>query len=348
MRAGALALILIASCLGAAEDTAPIPVATKHAPPFVMVADDGSISGITIDLIETVAAAAGREVAWRPMELEEMLDAVAAGEVAAAAAAITVSAEREARMDFSYPYFITGLGIAVGGERRSRWLALLGQIISFDFLKVLAGLTGVLLLSGFVLWLFERKRNPQFGGRTVEGIGASMWWSAVTMTTVGYGDKAPITLGGRLVALWWMFASIIIISSFTAAIATSLTLEGMTLAVRSEDDLAQAKSAVVEGTIAQAELQSRHHAHVAVADLGEAFDLLRAGRVDAVIHDRPLLRYALKDDDSGLQALDVLFRKQGYALALPHGSELREALNQRLLELLSDGTMAEITARYLE
>jgi len=46
----------------------------------------------------------------------------------------------------------------------------------------------------------------------------------VTMTTVGYGDKSPKTLGGRMVALVWMIFSIIFIASFTANITTSLTL----------------------------------------------------------------------------------------------------------------------------
>lgn len=73
------------------------------------------------------------------------------------------------------------------------------------------------------MWFFERHRNPtQFGGRPGHGLGSAFWWSAVTMTTVGYGNKSPQTLGGRLIALVWMFTSVIIISSFTAQIASAL------------------------------------------------------------------------------------------------------------------------------
>lgn len=48
-----------------------------------------------------------------------------------------------------------------------------------------------------------------YGGRPIKGLGQAVWWAAVTMTTVGYGDKAPKTLGGRVVAVAWMLASIV-------------------------------------------------------------------------------------------------------------------------------------------
>ena len=57
------------------------------------------------------------------------------------------------------------------------------------------------------------------------------------MTTVGYGDKAPVTVMGRLIGLIWMFAAIIIISSFTAAIAASLTVSELGSDVENPNDL---------------------------------------------------------------------------------------------------------------
>ncbi|MGO2102628.1 MAG: ion channel [Psychroflexus halocasei] len=44
------------------------------------------------------------------------------------------------------------------------------------------------------------------------------------MTTVGYGDKSPLSLGGRIVGLIWMFMAVIILSSLTAGIASALTV----------------------------------------------------------------------------------------------------------------------------
>jgi hypothetical protein len=48
--------------------------------------------------------------------------------------------------------------------------------------------------------------------RYVDGVDHALWWSAVTVTTVGYGDKAPVTRVGRLFAVIWMFCGIAMVS----------------------------------------------------------------------------------------------------------------------------------------
>ena len=60
----------------------------------------------------------------------------------------------------------------------------------------------------------ERGVNPSF-----QGLGDALWWSAVTITTVGYGDYAPITLEGRIVAIFLMLLSLGLIGSVTALLA---------------------------------------------------------------------------------------------------------------------------------
>ncbi|HAO54867.1 MAG TPA: hypothetical protein DCR03_04615, partial [Gammaproteobacteria bacterium] len=86
-------------------------------------------------------------------------------------------------------------------------------------------LFGTLLIVGFLIWLAERLSVGSDFRSTTKGIGDGFWWSAVTMTTVGYGDKTPRSLVGRAIALVWMFLSIIAVASLTGTIASSFTIE---------------------------------------------------------------------------------------------------------------------------
>jgi voltage-gated potassium channel len=52
-------------------------------------------------------------------------------------------------------------------------------------------------------------------------IGLGVWWAVTTVTTVGYGDVVPTTVGGRIVASLLMVVGIGFISILTATIASS-------------------------------------------------------------------------------------------------------------------------------
>jgi len=56
-------------------------------------------------------------------------------------------------------------------------------------------------------------------GATVHGFGDALWWAVTTVTTVGYGDKVPVTPAGRGVAIVLMLTGIAIFGAVTASIA---------------------------------------------------------------------------------------------------------------------------------
>jgi len=342
-----LACLLAAVALGAAEDENPLRLAVREAPPFASLDETGVWRGISVDLWREVAGIVGRKGSFVPVEeMDALLDGVAAGEYDVGVGAITATPNRERRMDFSHAIFSTGLGAAVRVEEQG-WLGSLGEFFSLKFLQVVAALTGVLLLAGLLVWVFERRHNPQFPQRTVRGLGSGFWWSAVTMTTVGYGDKAPVTVGGRMVALVWMFTSIVIISGFTAAIASSLTVGSIRGGVTTLADLDRVAVGVVDGTTGAVEAERRRYQRRVYPDLDAAFAALADGRVDAVIHDQPLLRYRIVGDGR-YAVLQGTLGRQDYAFALPPRSPLREPVNRALLELIDRGRIGDLVSRYLE
>ena len=54
----------------------------------------------------------------------------------------------------------------------------------------------------------------------IQGADDALWWSFVTMTTVGYGDRYPVTSEGRLVAVMLMVAGIGLFGTFTGFVAS--------------------------------------------------------------------------------------------------------------------------------
>ncbi len=330
-------------------------VATRAVPPFAMKNAEGGWEGISIDLVRDVVAdwpgesAQGVALEFRELGLEEMLTAVEEGTVDLAVAAITVNYQREKRLDFSHPFYSSGLGIAVGEQNTAGWRSVLAPLLSPTFLKIVVALLAVLLTSGVLVYFFERKQNSaDFGGGMRRGIVSGIWWAAVTMTTVGYGDKVPRSTGGRMVALVWMFAGLFIIASFTAAVTSALTVTELKSRVAGPGDLPRVRVGTVAAATSESYLRTRHIVATSYDDLNSALAALQTGRIDAVVYDEPMLRYAAHQNYSGsIRVLPATFERQDYAFALPANSALRERVNQVLLRRLEHPQWEDVLAGYL-
>ncbi len=344
-------LLLLVFCVAlGAQDREPITVGVMETPPFVIKDESGEFSGISIELWKAIAEDMQADYSFKeyPYNVQGLLDAVAAEEVDAAIAAFTITAEREKVLDFSHSYFQTGLGVAV---QRAGSADIMRTLFAFfeKFGGPLFLLLAVLLLVGGLMWLFERRKNSeQFSERAAQGLADGLWWSAVTMTTVGYGDKAPRTLAGRVIGLIWMFASLFLISFFTALLASSFTAVQLTPRIQSVEELGTARVGVVEDANAERALSARGLRSFAYADLAEACEALRTGRLDAVVHDAAILHYAIQENRwTELVVLPETLETEEYGIALPTASPLMEDINQSLLRSVRSSQWSQILVHYL-
>lgn len=83
------------------------------------------------------------------------------------------------------------------------------------FFRLAGLLVLVLFLASFFMYLAEYREGK------VQGLWDSVWWALSTITTVGYGDIVPHTVVGRLIGFGLMISGIVLVSLFTATIASA-------------------------------------------------------------------------------------------------------------------------------
>lgn len=322
-------------------------VATKEAPPFAMKGPGGTWHGISIDLWRHVADQL--HLKYRFVEantVQDLITATSRGEADAAVAAITVTATRAQVSDFTQPYYQSGLGVAVMGGV-ANWLPIVRTFLSLRFLQAILVLLVIALIVGILVWLFERRQNSHFGGTPVHGLTSGIWWSAVAMTQAGAAQNAPSSLPGRLLAIVWMIVSIITVAIFTGGITSAITTHQLQGLVRNVNDLHSLRVGVVNGSSSMEFLDQQRVAHRGFADPTAALDAVNAGRIDAFVYDRPLLKWTVHGRFPALEVLRVTFDPQNYAIALPLNSALRAPLDVALLEAVSSEWWQQVMYQYL-
>ena len=77
----------------------------------------------------------------------------------------------------------------------------------------------VLFLAGLGIYYFENPVQPE----VFSSIFHSLWWAVITLTTVGYGDMVPVTLGGRFFTFVLLVIGIGIVAVPTAILSSALS-----------------------------------------------------------------------------------------------------------------------------
>lgn len=124
-----------------------------------------------------------------------------------------------------------------------------------------------------------------------------------------------------MVGFVWMFTAVIVISFFTASIASSLTLSRLDGPVSGPQDLPGARVGTLEGSAATAYLAADGIGTVTYASVVDGLDAVAERALDAFVHDAPILRHQSRGPFQGrTQVLPGTFLEQYYGIALPRGS----------------------------
>lgn len=166
------------------------------------------------------------------------------------------------------------------------------------------------------------------------------------MVTVGYGDRTPKRLLGRVVATIWMFAGIFLIAHLTASITSRLTVESLQGHINGLNDLPGKRVVTVQGTTADQYLTANGIVHLNVAQISEAWAQFEVGQADAVVYDAPVLNHYANTLGKGkVRMAGAVFKAEPYGIALRPDSPHRKAINQAILEIFNDGTHERLTSK---
>ena len=342
--------VTVAEAIEASPPRAPsaqLVVGTFQSPPFAMRDASGAWSGIAVELWSEMARR--QELSYRVKEydLQSLLSAVETGHVDVAVGPLLITADREGRMDLMTPFMLVPQAIAT--RPATGWWGSMLSVIPGPLLWATLGLLLMLLVSATLVWLLERHRNPeQFGGPRMQGLGDAIWWSASTMSTVGYGDRTPVTFWGRITGIVWMFASILLVSAFIALVTSDFTVRQLQTQIRSFADLTRVRVAALSASGSAEYLRSLGLATAGCETLAACLDALVAGDVDAVVDEWPVLNWQARHRYPGRLVVVPQQVARGFiAFALPRDSPRRRAFNVTLLQVLDDPVWEDISRRYL-
>ncbi len=311
-------------------------IAIQTSRPFAEKDSNDNWRGVTPDLIAALAERVNFNYSFvETYTMKQLLGSVRSGAVDIAAASLSITADREQYVDFSHPYFRTTLGMLT---RSSPWdLA--------TILRVAVNVALVLFVLATLMYAVGSFMNWWDGDGSIRTNHEGAYWALTTLTTVGYGDYAPDTPRGRVFASVWMVASLFLVSIFTGVIASYFTVTSLTRAPANADVLSHSRVATLQGTTGYFALPKPPF--ITVLTVEEGLDAIDNDVVDALVHDKAILDYAVRDRD-GYVVQVFGDRFEEYGLAYTQDSEIREKLNIALIQILSSDGWREILNRYFQ
>ncbi len=314
-------------------------VGVVESPPFIIKNEQSNFEGISIWLWEKIAKKENIDFEYLEIEENEAIETAFSDDIIDLSIIPTgVTSSSIEKLNFTVPFYTSHSTILI--KEVSAYKKIFGfirSILSINFLRLILFLLGILLIFGLLVWLFERKKNSDFESGW-KGIGSGLWWSAVTMTTVGYGDKSPKTIGGRIIGVIWMFAAIILISGFTASIASVLTVTQISSAKDSNvRDFKNVLIGTVDHSSTKEYLTSNFFKHTKnYPSFEDGIHALEEEQIKAFAYDEPILRYKLQNDSitSCIILNNLNFNPQYYAFSVhKNDRKLEQLLSREILDI---------------
>ncbi|MFM8809994.1 MAG: transporter substrate-binding domain-containing protein, partial [Chthoniobacterales bacterium] len=173
----ALLLACIAP-LSAQTSSTPLRVVVKPAEPFAFE-QNGVLTGYSVDLWKKAATEAGLTFdAHMVTTVPELLGEIEKGVADVGIGALSITPERERVLDFSHPFFKSGLQVMARSKGEAGAFSAFRALLNRSVGEVVIVLLLAVFLISHILWIVERKINSEsFPEGYIRGVWESAWWS---------------------------------------------------------------------------------------------------------------------------------------------------------------------------
>ena len=339
-----IVLCLLAVNSAQAEET--LRVGIKPSEPWVMYDAAAPVEqrqprGFSIDLWNAIARQLGVKTEWVYFDtIPDLVKAAENDQIDAGISAITVTSERENRVDFSASMFELGLRIMVPADARPNpWLVAMQELAKLFTWQVALVVLGLVLFFAHLRWLVDRQGNAQeanFAADYRHGIVEAVWWALTLFITWDTPHRRGMA---RVIDLIWFLMGFLCLGILSSVITAALTAQNIAGSINSVNDLYDKKVAAVATDAPRDYLTKLGINVIPVADLKEGLTKVANKEVDALVHDGPRLLYLAsqynKKAPKGkeVNVLATSFNPQIYGIAFPQRSEWLEPVNKALLSL---------------
>ncbi len=348
-----LLAVLVGSLMAAPAEDTILRVGVHEKPPFAMRGEAGQWEGIGVELWEGIATAQNLRFELVEMPYADILPAVSSGKLDAAVGEFGITAESEEAVDFTQPFLLSSVGVAVlSGRWHPDWIGILRDFFNESLVMVVLAISAGMFLVSLLIWVFERHHQQGHFKGGIHGFGSALWFAAVTMTTVGYGDKTPATFAGRMVAFVWMLVGLILVASFTAAVAASFATARLSDMILRPSDLHRVTCGCVEGSISEDLLRTKGVAVRHFATVEDGVNALGAGEIGAMVADRLSLAYLatrgnLNFGGRRLTLTPLTLRETPVGIAVRPGLPEFDRINLALLKIVASDDWQLVLQRWL-
>ena len=201
----------------------------------------------------------------------------------------------------------------------------------------------LVLIPAHLVWFLERRRTDGIivNRNYFPGIFEACFWGLATLTSQAEGQ--PRQWVARTLSIFWMFASVVFIASYTAQLTTTLTVEQIRGAIEGPGDLPGKQVATITSSVAAGYLREQKAAVQDFPTPDQMFQALLEKKVDAVVAPAPLLLYYAAHEGKGrVKVVGPEFDNRSLAILVQLDSPLRKKIDRALLVLRENGTYSQV------